>query len=175
MIWNAGTVAKTVKLGCWSSRLEKLHCVVCRLHVLNNAKILELVTAYLPPLWCRNFCIWGRVPGIKMHQKLNFWVALLHWIPARSDVSRENLERFGGCLPLWGQTSIVGPNFPSTVVLALLWGAVLPLHCGACLCFHYGAGLDGISIGLVFDCGDCLHWGISGIQIIFLNGYFISI
>ena len=32
---------KTIELGCWSSRLEKLHCMVCRLHVLNNAKILE--------------------------------------------------------------------------------------------------------------------------------------
>ena len=39
-----------------------------------------------PRVFTRNFCIWGRVTGIKMHQKLNFGVALLHCIPARSDV-----------------------------------------------------------------------------------------
>ena len=33
--------AKNVELGYWSIRQKKLHYMVCWLHVLNNAKILE--------------------------------------------------------------------------------------------------------------------------------------
>ena len=63
--------------------------------VLNNAKILELVTAYRKALWCRNFWIWGECRALKCTKN---WILGLHYCTAFPPAQ---MKEKGTHLALW--------------------------------------------------------------------------